>query len=128
MTRKEILQWAEETVDRIFHGHHKTATIQGWVARDKSGGTIDFVTEEEIAQAYQMIAKYEGILCEPASSASVAGVIKALRLGQIESGKKIVCILTGNGLKDPDSAMKFAASDIIKTSADLSDILKAMKI
>ena len=97
-------------------------------ARDKSGGTIDFVTEEEIAQAYQMIAKYEGILCEPASSASVAGVIKALRLGQIESGKKVVCILTGNGLKDPDSAMKFAASDIIKTSAELTDILKAMKI
>ena len=97
-------------------------------ARDKSGGTIDFVTEEEIAQAYQMIAKYEGILCEPASSSSVAGVIKALRQGQIEEGKKVVCILTGNGLKDPDSAMKFAASDIIKTSADLSDILKAMNI
>ena len=97
-------------------------------ARDKSGGTIDFVTEEEIAQAYQMIAKYEGILAEPASSASVAGVIKAKRLGMIENGKKIVCILTGNGLKDPDSAIKFGASDIIKTSADLNDILKAMKI
>lgn len=97
-------------------------------ARDKSGGTIDFVTEEEIAQAYQMIAKYEGILAEPASSASVAGVIKAKRLGMIECGKKIVCILTGNGLKDPDSAMKFGASDIIKTSADLNDILKVMKI
>lgn len=97
-------------------------------ARDKSNGVIDFVTDEEIAQAYQLLAKYEGILAEPASSASVAGVIKAKKLGLIEDGKKIVCILTGNGLKDPDSAMKYAASDIMKTSSDINEILKVMNI
>ena len=75
-----------------------------------------------------MVASTEGILAEPASAASVAGVIKAQKLGLIESGKKIVCILTGNGLKDPDSAIKYSGSEVKKTSSELNDILKAMQI
>ena len=97
-------------------------------ARDKSGGIINFVNDEEIIAAYKLIASTEGILAEPASAASVAGVIKAQKLGLIESGKKIVCILTGNGLKDPDSAIKYSGSEVKKTSSELNDILKAMQI
>src|SRR5574344_2484687 len=97
-------------------------------ARDKSGGIINFVTDEEIIEAYKLIAGNEGILCEPASAASVAGVIKAKKLGLIKEGSKLVCILTGNGLKDPDSAIKYSGTEVKKTTSDINDILKVMNI
>lgn len=77
-------------------------------ARDESGGTIDMVTDEEILQAQKMIASFEGIFCEPASAASVAGVIKLYRQGYFKNGSTVVCTLTGNGLKDPDIVFKVA--------------------
>lgn len=73
-------------------------------ARDESGGTIDSVTDEEIIEAYTMLARTEGIFCEPASAASVAGLLKLSRNGVYLGDSKVVCILTGNGLKDPDLA------------------------
>lgn len=74
-------------------------------ARDESGGLIDTVTDEEILDAYKMLAKLEGIFVEPASAASVAGVIKLNKKGFFKKGDCIVCILTGHGLKDPDRAI-----------------------
>jgi len=75
-------------------------------ARDESGGVIEACTDEEILQAYDMLASMEGVFCEPASAASVAGVIKLNKAGHFQPGETIVCTLTGNGLKDPDTAMK----------------------
>ncbi len=75
-------------------------------ARDESGGTIEAVTDEEILQAYRLIASTEGIFCEPASAASLAGVIKLFRAGYFKGGETVVCTLTGNGLKDPDNVFK----------------------
>ncbi|HBI04679.1 MAG TPA: threonine synthase [Paenibacillaceae bacterium] len=75
-------------------------------ARDESGGHIDMVTDEEILVAYKMLASMEGIFCEPASAASLAGMIKMRKEGKIEAGQQVVCVLTGNGLKDPNIAMK----------------------
>lgn len=95
-------------------------------ARDESNGMINFVTDEEIVKAYKLIASCEGVLAEPASAASVAGLIKVK--DQVKEGSKIVCILTGNGLKDPDNAIKYSNDEVKKTSADLNDILKAMQI
>ena len=77
-------------------------------ARDESGGLIDSVSDEEILEAYKQLARLEGIFCEPASAASVAGLIKSLKLGLIDTEKTIVCILTGTGLKDPDLATHIA--------------------
>jgi threonine synthase len=74
-------------------------------ARDDSGGTIDCVTDEEILAAYHLMAAKEGIFGEPASAASVAGLVKSSRRLNL-SGKTVVCIVTGTGLKDPDTAMK----------------------
>jgi threonine synthase len=79
---------------------------QAIAARDESGGLIDAVTDDEILQAYDMLARLEGVFCEPASAASVAGIIKLNAKGYFEPGARIVCTLTGNGLKDPDTAMK----------------------
>ena len=95
-------------------------------ARDESNGMINYVTDDEIVEAYKLLASSEGILAEPASAASVAGLIKVK--SQIKEGSKIVCILTGNGLKDPDNAIKYSNADVKKTSADLTDILKAINI
>jgi threonine synthase len=75
-------------------------------ARDESNGIIDEVTDKEIESAYQYVAQKEGVFCEPASAASVAGLIKKSKQGKIPFGQTIVAILTGNGLKDPDSALK----------------------
>ncbi len=72
-------------------------------ARDESGGLIDAVSDDEILAAYRDLARLEGIFCEPASAASVAGVKKAAADGRIDSGATIVAVLTGLGLKDPDT-------------------------
>jgi len=95
-------------------------------ARDESDGMINYVTDDEIVSAYKLIASCEGVLAEPASAASVAGLIKVKN--QVKEGSKIVCILTGNGLKDPDNAIKYSNADVKKTSSELNDILRVMNI
>lgn len=82
-------------------------------ARDESGGLIDKVTDEEIIEAYKMLASLEGVFVEPASAASVAGVIKMNKKNYFSPNATIVCILTGHGLKDPDRAIKIATQPTI---------------
>ncbi len=74
-------------------------------ARDESGGLIDTVTDDEIISAYKMVASLEGVFVEPASAASVAGIIKLNKAKFFNPGDCIVCIVTGHGLKDPDRAI-----------------------
>lgn len=76
-------------------------------ARDESGGLIEAVTDEEIAWAYKFIAEREGVFAEPASAASVAGVVKLAKRNYFKEGTRIVLTLTGSGLKDPDYALSF---------------------
>lgn len=117
-----------ETIATAIRIGNPASWKQAEAARDESKGKIDCVTDEEIVAAYKLIAANEGILCEPASAASVAGLIKANNAGLVKSGSKIVCILTGNGLKDPDSAIKYSGTEVKKTSSNITDILKAMNI
>lgn len=77
-------------------------------ALDESKGRIDAVTDEEILYAYGLLASREGIMAEPASAASVAGVIKLSREGFFRGGERVTCILTGHGLKDPDLAIRIS--------------------
>ena len=86
-------------------------------ARDRSGGLIDTVTDEEILAAYRALAEVEGIFVEPASAASVAGVLKLSSLGKLEGLKTIVCTVTGHGLKDPERAVAVSNS-VEKVEAD----------
>jgi threonine synthase len=76
-------------------------------ARDESGGLIDCVTDEEILAAYKMMAGREGVFGEPASAAPLAGLLKMIKQGKSYKGKRIVCIVTGNGLKDPDIPVRY---------------------
>lgn len=76
-------------------------------ALSESQGYIDAVTDDEILAAYGLLSKKEGVFCEPASAASVAGILKMHQAGKLKAGSKIVCVLTGHGLKDPDRAIKY---------------------
>lgn len=75
-------------------------------AANESGGKIDEVTDAQILEAYRLLAREEGIFAEPASCASIAGVMKQVESGEIAKGSRIVAVLTGNGLKDPNVAME----------------------
>ncbi len=90
-------------------------------ARDESNGMIDLVTDEEILEAYRLLTRHEGVFAEPASCASVAGLIKFK--DKVEQGKTVVCILTGNGLKDPTNAIEHSKATVHKTSAKIEDII-----
>ncbi len=97
-------------------------------ARDESGGIIDSVTDEEILEAYQTLAKDVGVFGEPASAASLAGLLKMSRTGTIDvSSKTVVCVVTGNGLKDPDTAIRIE-SQVIETPANLEAVSQALGI
>jgi threonine synthase len=76
-------------------------------ARDESGGVIDMVTDTEILEAYKLMASKEGVFGEPASAAPMAGLLKMLNKGLNLKTKKVVCIVTGNGLKDPGVPAKY---------------------
>ncbi|WP_078379114.1 threonine synthase [Sutcliffiella halmapala] len=81
-------------------------------AEKESKGKIDFVTDDEMVNAYQLLAKTEGVFAEPASCASIAGVLKHLQSGEIAKGKRVVAVLTGNGLKDPVTATEHANVEV----------------
>ena len=81
-------------------------------ARDESGGLIDAVTDKQILEAYRLLARAEAVFVEPASAASVAGLLMTAADGRIPAGSTVVCTLTGNGLKDPDWAISGAPKPI----------------
>jgi threonine synthase len=91
-------------------------------ARDESNGIIDSVTDEEIIAAYKEIAKSEGIFVEPGSAASLAGVIKSVNNGKIEKGSTVVTVFTGNGLKDPDTAMNVSTVEVVSLKNNMEEI------
>ena len=81
-------------------------------ARDESGGLIDSVTDKQILEAYRLVARTEAVFVEPASAASVAGLLKTHADGRLPAGSTVVCTVTGNGLKDPDWAIAGAPAPI----------------
>jgi len=90
-------------------------------AIQQSEGLIEAVTDDQILEAYQILARHEGIFVEPASAASVAGILQLGQRGFFKAGDDIVCILTGHGLKDPDNAIK-KGNKPVSISAELSAV------
>ena len=90
---------------------------QAVAARDESGGVIEAVTDREILASYRLLAAQEGVFVEPASAAGVAGLLARHARGEVEPGQRIVCTVTGNGLKDPDWAIA-GAPPPVTVSAD----------
>ncbi len=114
-----------ETIATAIRIGNPASWQKATAARDESGGIIDMVTDEEILTAYQLLARKAGLFGEPASAAPLAGLLKLSKQGKDFSGSKVVCIVTGNGLKDPDTAIK-SAPDIMKLPADFATIEKAL--
>jgi threonine synthase len=94
-------------------------------ARDESGGVIDCVSDDEIVDAYRLMAINEGIFGEPASAASLAGLIKLAKKKDF-SGKRLVCIITGTGLKDPGVPARYARAPI-EVPADVAAVERLLK-
>ncbi|MBE9040242.1 pyridoxal-phosphate dependent enzyme, partial [Oscillatoriales cyanobacterium LEGE 11467] len=93
-------------------------------AADESKGSFTAVTDEEILHAYRLLGS-EGIFCEPASAASVAGLLKVK--DRVPAGATVVCVLTGNGLKDPDTAIAHSKSQFTQgIEANVEDVAKVM--
>ena len=91
------------------------------LARDESGGAIEAVTDKQILEAYRLLARSEGVFVEPASAASVAGLLQAASAGTIASGQRVVCTVTGHGLKDPEWAIAGAPAPVtVPADADIA--------
>ena len=125
IVRGEIVEQPETIASAIRIGNPaswKTALA----ARDESGGIIDAVTDEEILEAYKRLARFEGIFCEPASAASVAGMMKSVANGLIAKDKVVVCVLTGSGLKDPDLANQIADIPLRELGTEIDEVERAI--
>ena len=93
--------------------------------KEASGGEFNPVTDEEILEAYRILAAEEGVFCEPASAASVAGLLKVK--DQVPNNATVVCVLTGNGLKDPSSAIDHSGNELKQgIPKDLEKVAKVM--
>ena len=97
-------------------------------ARDESGGTIDAVSDEDIMAAYTLLARTEGIFCEPAAAASVAGLLKLSEAGLHLKSKRVVCIITGTGLKDPDLAGELEPVALEEFPAELEVVERSLAL
>jgi threonine synthase len=96
-------------------------------AAKESGGQINYVTDDEILHAYRTIASKEGIFAEPASAASIAGVMKLHKEGYFKGGEKVVCVLTGHGLKDPNIAIKSVGGDLLVVQDTEEAVMDAIR-
>jgi threonine synthase len=107
IVRGEVIVQPETVASAIRIGN-PASWRSAVAARDESGGMIDSVTDDEIIAAYKLLASEEGVFGEPASAASVAGLLKLARAGHDFAGRRLVCVITGTGLKDPDTAIRNA--------------------
>ncbi|MFC1929262.1 threonine synthase [Chloroflexota bacterium] len=140
--KPKMMGWQAEGAAPIVRGHpiEKPETVAtairignpaSWqkatAARDESGGIIDMVSDEEILSAQKLLATEAGVFGEPASAASIAGLIKLSQKGLDFSGKTIVCIITGTGLKDTEIALK-DAPPFLELPANIAAVEKALDL
>ncbi|PDO10232.1 MAG: threonine synthase [Candidatus Reconcilbacillus cellulovorans] len=115
-----------ETVATAIRIGNPASWRQAVEAASESGGAIDYVTDAEILEAYRLLASREGIFAEPASAASVAGVAKMRAQGRLRGGETVVCVLTGHGLKDPNTAIESVNIEPIVVPAEEDAVLDAL--
>jgi len=114
-----------ETVASAIRIGNPASWQKAVAARDESGGIIDMVSDDEILSAYRLLATKGGVFGEPASAASLAGLIKLSQAGVDFSQKRVVCVITGTGLKDTDTALK-NAQPFLELPADLVAVEQAL--
>jgi threonine synthase len=115
-----------ETVATAIRIGHPQSWDKAWDLQKEAKGWFDACSDEEILAAQKLLAEKEGVFCEPASAASVAGALRDVQNGKIPEGSKIVCTLTGHGLKDPDTAIKQSTSPMVTVDATLESVKNAI--
>jgi len=116
-----------ETVATAIRIGHPQSWDLAWTAQKESGGWFDKFTDEQILAAQKLLSQHEGVFCEPASATSLAGALHDISTGKIPEGSKIVCTLTGNGIKDPDIAMlQCADAKPVTIDASLDAVKRAI--
>ena len=115
-----------ETVATAIRIGNPQSWDNAWTVSRESGGWFDECTDDEILAAQKLLAEREGVFCEPASAASLAGALRDIETGKIPGGSSVVCTLTGNGLKDPDTAIKQAGSRVMTVDAELDAVKRAI--
>lgn len=126
IVRNEVVKQPETVATAIRIGN-PASWSKATKALEESQGLIDSVTDDEILEAYQMMTSKEGIFSEPASNASIAGLIKLHRAGKLTKGQTVVAVLTGNGLKDPDTAISLLDNPIQPLPNDRESIVNYIK-
>jgi len=115
-----------ETVATAIRIGHPQSWDAAWKVQKECQGWFDECEDHDILSAQKMLAQHEGIFCEPASATSLAGAIRDINTGKIPAGSKIVCTLTGHGLKDPDTAIKQSTSPMITVEATMGAVKTAI--
>lgn len=124
LVRGEVVKHPETVASAIRIGNPANWSMAR-AAIEESHGEIGLVSDAEILDAYRQVAQLEGIFCEPASAAAVAGLVKQCREGKIPHGAQVVCILTGHGLKDSEVALTLAPP-LQPVEANLEAVVEAM--
>ena len=116
-----------ETIATAIRIGNPQSWDKAWALQKESNGWFDELVDDEILAAQKLLAQKEGVFCEPASAASLAGAMRDIKNGKIPEGSTIVCTLTGNGLKDPDTAIKQCSdSRMITIDAQLGSVKDAI--
>ena len=115
-----------ETVATAIRIGHPQSWDNAWTVNTESKGWFDECSDEEILAAQKLLAEKEGVFCEPASAASLAGAMHDIQSGKIPENSCVVCTLTGHGLKDPDTAIAQSSAPVVKIDADLEQVKKAI--
>jgi threonine synthase len=114
-----------ETVATAIRIGNPASWQRAVAARDESGGAIEAVSDEEVLAAYRDVARLEGVFCEPSSAASLAGVRRLAAEGRIDRDEIVVCVLTGNGLKDPDTALR-GTPPVLEAEPSIEGVTRAL--
>ena len=115
-----------ETIATAIRIGHPQSWDKALAAQKESQGWFAACTDEEILAAQKLLAQQEGVYCEPASAISLAGAVRDIKSGKIRAGSRVVCTLTGHGLKDPDIAIRECAGALIKIPAERVAVQKAI--
>ena len=118
-----------ETIATAIRIGNPASWKQAEAARDESGGLIHAVTDEQILAAHRLVSSKEGVFVEPGSAASVAGLLASHEAGLVPAGARIVCTVTGHGLKDPQWALRRAdGSELVPVRVSVDAVSAAVAL
>lgn len=115
-----------ETIATAIRIGHPQSWDKAWDVHRESNGWFDEFADEEILHVQKLLTEKEGVFCEPASAISVAGALRDLKSGRIPAGSRVVCTLTGHGLKDPDTAIRQSQGGVVAVEAELDAVKRVI--